>query len=147
MLRERKLLILAIGSLAPRALFTAGKPLVPPWPQHLHVVWAWSRRLVQYRDVFDNHFPLLHLLFAPLMRVMPESSAVFLIARFAMLPIALACSYFVYRIAEPLIGERKAAIAAIAFSVMPPWLPKTVEFRNDTLWILVPMRMLASSAR
>jgi len=116
-------------------------------PQHLHVAWAWSRGFVQYRDVFDNHFPLLHLLFAPLMRVMPESSAVFLIARFAMLPIALACSYFVYRIAEPLIGERKAAVAAIAFSVMPPWLPKSVEFRNDTLWIFFWLAMLAFLAR
>ena len=29
-------------------------------PQHLHVVWAWTQGLVQYRDVFDNHMPLFH---------------------------------------------------------------------------------------
>src|SRR5438874_3548923 len=27
-------------------------------PQHLHVIWAWARGFVQYRDVFDNHMPL-----------------------------------------------------------------------------------------
>ncbi|PYQ31928.1 MAG: hypothetical protein DMF56_02180 [Acidobacteria bacterium] len=146
-LRDRKLAVLAAASVVVRIAFIFTHRIDSDEPQHLHVAWAWSRGLVQYRDVFDNHFPLLHLLFAPLMGVMPESSAVFVIARFAMLPIALACSYFVYRIAEPLIGERKAAIAAIVFSVMPPWLPKSVEFRNDTLWIFFWLAMLALLAR
>src|SRR5688572_24986612 len=104
-------------------------------PQHLHVAWAWSHGLVQYRDVFDNHFPLLHLIFAPLMSLMPESSAVLLIARLAIAPVALACAWLLYKLALPLLGERTAAIAAITFSVLPPWLPASVEFRNDTLWI------------
>src|SRR5262249_26715629 len=34
-------------------------------PQHLHVVWAWTQGLAQYRDVFDNHMPLFHLLNVP----------------------------------------------------------------------------------
>src|SRR6185503_6936199 len=114
---SRQIALFAAAAVAVRLLYTFLHRINSDEPQHLHVAWAWSRGLVQYRDVFDNHFPLLHLLFAPLMRVMPESSAVFVIARFAMLPIAIACSYFVYRIAEPLIGERKAAVAAIAFSV------------------------------
>jgi hypothetical protein len=104
-------------------------------PQHLHVAWAWSRGLVQYRDVFDNHFPLLHLLFAPLMMVVPESSSVFLIARLAIAPFAIACSLLLYAGGRRIIGDRAAIVAAIAFSVMPPWLPKSVELRNDTLWI------------
>jgi hypothetical protein len=146
-LRDRKLAVLAAASLLVRVAFIFTHCIDSDEPQHLHVAWAWSRGLVQYRDVFDNHFPLLHLLFAPLMRVMPESSAVFILARFAMLPIAIACSYFVYCIAAPRIGERKAAIAAITFSVMPPWLPKSVEFRNDTLWIFFWLAMLALLAR
>src|SRR5262249_21282319 len=36
-------------------------------PQHLHVVWGWTQGLVQYRDVFDNHMPLFHLLSVPLL--------------------------------------------------------------------------------
>ena len=34
--------------------------------QHLHVAWAWTQGLLPYRDVFDNHAPLFHLLHAPL---------------------------------------------------------------------------------
>ena len=147
MLRDRKLAVLAAVSVLLRIAFLFTHRIDSDEPQHLHVAWAWSRGLVQYRDVFDNHFPLLHVLFAPLMRVMPESSAVFLLARFAMLPIAIACSYFVYRIALPRIGEYKATVAAIVFSVMPPWLPKSVEFRNDTLWIFFWLAMLALLAR
>src|SRR3954447_1305638 len=143
MLRERKLLILAIGSLAIRALFIAIKPLDSDEPQHLHVVWAWSRGLVQYRDVFDNHFPLLHLLFAPLMRVLPESSSIFTAMRCAIAPIALGCSWLLFKIGEPLIGRRAAIVAAILFSVAPPWLPVSTEFRNDTLWIFFWLAALA----
>jgi len=112
-------------------------------PQHLHVVWAWSRGLTQYRDVFDNHFPLLHLLFAPLMHVMPESSATFLWMRLAIAPFAIGCSWLLYVIGKPLIGARGAAIATIVFSVMPPWLAKSVEFRNDTLWIFFWLAAMA----
>jgi hypothetical protein len=34
-------------------------------PQHLHVVWAWTQGLLPYRDVFDNHMPLFHVLSIP----------------------------------------------------------------------------------
>ncbi|MFP5248032.1 MAG: hypothetical protein ACLGH0_15160, partial [Thermoanaerobaculia bacterium] len=35
--------------------------------QHLHVAWGWTAGLVQYRDLFDNHAPLFHILMAPLL--------------------------------------------------------------------------------
>jgi len=35
-------------------------------PQHMHVAWGWAHGFIQYRDVFDNHMPLFHLLTAPL---------------------------------------------------------------------------------
>ena len=34
--------------------------------QHMHVIWAWARGFVQYRDVFDNHMPLFQIMFAPM---------------------------------------------------------------------------------
>jgi hypothetical protein len=104
-------------------------------PQHLHVVWAWSQGLAPYREVFDNHLPLLHLLFAPVMRFVPQGSAVFLIMRLAIAPIAFAAAWLLFKFGEPLIGRPQAAIAALTFCVLPPWLPKSIEFRNDTLWI------------
>lgn len=49
----------------------------------------------------------------------------------------LVCSRLLYRIGKPLIGARGAAIAAITFSVLPLWLPYSVEFRNDILWMFI----------
>jgi len=132
-----------IGAVAVRLLFVFLHPIDSDEPQHLHVAWAWSRALVQYRDVFDNHFPLLHLLFAPLMPFVPESSAVFLLMRLLIAPIAIGCAWILYCLGRDLIGTRGAAIAALTFSVMPPWLPKSVEFRNDTLWIFFWLAALA----
>lgn len=139
--------MLGASSLIVRAAFIVFHPLDSDEPQHLHVAWAWSRGLVQYRDVFDNHFPLLHLLFAPLMRLMPESSSVFLLMRCAIAPVAIACSWLVFKIGEPLIGRRAAIVAAITFSVLPPWLPYSVEFRNDILWIFFWLAALACAER
>src|SRR4051794_23669984 len=77
------------------------------------------------------------------MRFMPESSATFLLMRLAIAPFAIACAWLLYLIAKPILGEHKAAIAALIFSVMPPWLAKSVEFRNDTLWIFFWLAALA----
>src|SRR6185369_11494597 len=46
-------------------------------PQHLHVAWGWSQGLMQYRDVFDNHAPLFHILFSPLVRAVGERPELF----------------------------------------------------------------------
>jgi hypothetical protein len=34
--------------------------------QHMHVIWAWARGFIQYRDVFDNHMPFFQIMFAPI---------------------------------------------------------------------------------
>lgn len=147
MFREPKLALLAAASLVIRALFVVFHRFDSDEPQHLHVAWGWSRGLVQYRDLFDNHFPLLHLLTAPLMAVMPESSATLWWMRVAIAPVAIACAWLVYELGKPLIGAHAAAIAAIAFGVLPPWLPKSVEFRNDTLWVFFWLAALVLAMR
>jgi hypothetical protein len=139
-----QLSILAFSALAARLVFLLFNKLDSDEPQHLHVAWAWSRGLVQYRDVFDNHLPLLHLLFAPLVPLLPESSGAFFWARLAIAPFALAASVLLFVIARPAFGTRTALLAAVLFSVLPPWLPKSVEFRNDTLWILFWLAAIAS---
>jgi hypothetical protein len=147
-LRHRAWLWLAaIAAIAIRVSFAVVQKIDSDEPQHLHIAWAWTRGLVQYRDVFDNHLPLLHLMFAPVMAVMPESSSVFLLMRFAIMPIAIACSVLLYLFVRPHFGTRVAAIAALLFSVMPPWLATSVEFRNDTLWIFFWLAGLALLAR
>jgi hypothetical protein len=124
-----------LASLAVRALFLLFHRIDSDEPQHLHVAWGWSQGLVQYRDLFDNHFPLLHLLFAPVMAVMPETSATLWWMRLAIAPFAIACAWLVFELGKPLIGARPALLAAATFSVLPPWLPKSIEFRNDVLWV------------
>jgi len=138
---------LVLLALLVRAAFIGLVRIDSDEPQHLHVAWAWSHGLVQYRDVFDNHFPLLHLLFAPLLAVVPESAAVFTIARIAIAPFAIGCAVLLYLVARNVAPQRAALLAAAAFSVLPPWLPKSVEFRNDTLWIFFWLAALALLAR
>lgn len=145
---ETFLLWLAILSAAAiRCWFIVAHKIDSDEPQHLHVVWALSRGLVLYRDVFDNHLPLLHLLFAPVMRLMPENSEVFRLMRFAIAPFAAGCSLVMYAAARPVWGVKRAAAGALLFSVMHPWLAKSVEFRNDTLWIFCWLASLAFITR
>ena len=59
-------------------------------PQHAHVIWGWTHGLVQYRDLFDNHMPLFHLLFAPLFALIGERATILFWMRFLLLP-----AYFV----------------------------------------------------
>jgi type IV secretory pathway VirB3-like protein len=137
----------AATALAMRAWLLVAHRIDSDEPQHLHVAWAWTRGLVQYRDVFDNHLPLLHLVFAPVMALMPESSAVFVLMRMAIAPVAVGCSLLLFVMVRPRFGWRIAATAALLFSVMPPWLSKSSEFRNDTLWIFFWLAAVALYTR
>src|SRR5580765_8208365 len=56
-------------------------------PQHLHVVWARTQGLVQYRDFFDNHAPLFHMLMAPLVGAWGARPDALVLARLAMIPL------------------------------------------------------------
>jgi hypothetical protein len=139
--------IAAGGVLAMRAWLVFAHRIDSDEPQHLHVAWGWTRGLVQYRDVFDNHLPLLHLMFAPVMALMPERSTVFVLMRMAIAPLAIGCSWLLFVLVRPWFGLRTAAAAALLFSAMPPWLSKSVELRNDTLWVFFWLAGVALCAR
>lgn len=142
-----RLLAIAFGTILVRCWFMVVFRVDSDEPQHLHVAWAWTRGLVQYRDVFDNHLPLLHLFLAPFMALAPEGSGVFLFTRAVMAPIAIACGWLLYVFVKPLYGPRVAAVAALTFAVAPPWLAKSVEVRNDTLWMFFWLLALVLFAR
>lgn len=139
--------VAAATALAIRCWFVFAHRIESDEPQHLHVAWSWSEGLIGYRDFFDNHFPLLHLLFAPVMAVAPEGAAVFPFMRLAIAPFAIGAAALLFAFAKPLFGARVAATAAIVFSVLPPWLAKSVEFRNDTLWVFFWLAALALLVR
>lgn len=102
--------------------------------QHLHVVWAWTRGLLPYRDVFDNHSPLFQRLCAPLLAWLGERPQALYGVRLAMLPLALAALVLAHAIARRLFGARVALWTAALLGVMPGYAPKSSEFRTDDLW-------------
>jgi Dolichyl-phosphate-mannose-protein mannosyltransferase len=102
--------------------------------QHLHVTWGWTAGLVQYRDLFDNHAPLFHMLTAPLLALVGERSTVLLWMRIPMLALFAVVVWATYTITRRLYDERVAAGAAVLLALFPPFFLKSLEFRNDNLW-------------
>lgn len=102
--------------------------------QHLHVVWGWTAGMVQYRDFFDNHLPLFHLLSAPMLAIVGERSDVLLWMRAPMLLLFAVVVWATYALGKRLFGERVALWAAVLLTLFPPFFLKSLEFRNDNLW-------------
>jgi hypothetical protein len=102
--------------------------------QHLHVAWAWTHGLVQYRDVFDNHMPLFHILSVPLLLAVGERPEALIAGRLAMLPLFALIVWLTYRLAANVYHQRHAAWAAAIGSLVPLFFLCSVEFRPDVLW-------------
>ena len=77
-------------------------------PQHMHVAWAWTQGMVQYRDVFDNHTPLFHLLTAPLVAMFGERPDIVPLMRLTMLPIAGGVLVMTWLLCRPLFGKSRS---------------------------------------
>jgi hypothetical protein len=103
-------------------------------PQHLHIAWAWAQGLIQYRDVFDNHAPLFHLLCAPLVSVLGERPDILIPMRLAMFPLYATSLAAVYAIAAALYSKRVAAWATVLAAWAPGFFLISLEFRADQLW-------------
>ena len=132
---ERTALVAAVGAAALlRAMATLHYRIDSDEPQHLHVAWAWSRGLLQYRDVFDNHMPLFHLAMAPLLRLFGERAVSLIWMRAAMVPLYAATILLTYRIAASCYAKRTARWIALVASLVPGYLLCSTEFRTDDLW-------------
>jgi hypothetical protein len=103
-------------------------------PQHLHVAWGWTVGLVQYRDLFDNHAPLFHILTAPLLRAIGERSDVLFFMRAPMLFLFAVVLWATYVLGKRLYSARVGVWAALLLSLFPPFFLKSLEFRTDNLW-------------
>ena len=105
--------------------------------QHLHVVWGWATAHLQYKEVFDNHTPLFHILCAPVFRLFPETAMIIIYMRLAMIPIFACGIWFVARIGERLFSRRVGLWTAVFTGFAPLFFLKTVEFRTDDLWTVL----------
>jgi hypothetical protein len=103
-------------------------------PQHLHTTWGWTQGLLQYRDFFDNHTPLFHILFSPLVAVLGERVNILDFMRFAMVPLWFVCLWCVWKIGGALFSRRAGLWAAVLISLLPWWFFPALEYRTDNLW-------------
>ncbi len=112
-------------------------------PQHLHVVWSWVRGLVQYRDVFDNHAPLFHVLFAPIAAAIGERADILFAMRLTMLPLTAAALWSTYAIGRATFGRTVATWASLFTALVPAFFLASVEFRADALWAVLWLAAIA----
>ncbi len=102
--------------------------------QHLHVVWAWTRGFVQYRDVFDNHMPLFQLICAPVLGVLGERARDLYWMRVLLLPLYLVSLWATYRIGAQVFSRRVGLWSAILVAFYSEYHLCSTEFRTDNLW-------------
>jgi len=115
-------------------------------PQHMHVAWGWAHGLAQYRDVFDNHMPLFHLLSSPLFASTGDDPRLLFAARLSMVPLFLAALFLVWRIARSLFDETTAWWSAALAAVVPPFFLGSLEYRTDDLWLVLWLGIIAVAA-
>src|SRR5262249_31633783 len=104
-------------------------------PQHFQLAWGWSRGALPYRDLLDNHTPLLHLLASPLVRFFGEHPDALVWARWAMIPLAALSLGAIYQIGTTLYSPRVGAWSAALAGLIPSFLTTSLEFRADVLWV------------
>jgi len=112
-------------------------------PQHMHVAWGWAHGLVQYRDVFDNHMPLFHLLSSPLFAATGDDPRLLYAARLSMVPLFLMALFLVWRIARTLFDGTTAWYAAAVAALIPPFFLGSLEYRTDDLWLVLWLGVIA----
>lgn len=127
-----------------RLLLVRGAALDSDEPQHLHVVWAWTQHGVPYRDAFDNHMPLFHMLCAPLLSLLGERADVLDWMRLAMVPLAVAAYVLAWRSGRALWGASAASFGLALLALEPTYQRMAGQFRADTLWALAWIAAMAA---
>lgn len=115
--------------------------------QHLHVTWGWTAGKVQYRDLFDNHAPLFHMLTAPILAMLGERPDILLWMRAPMLILFAVVVWATWDLGRRLYDDRVAAWAVALLVLFPPFFLKSLEFRTDNLWNAFWMLALVAIVR
>lgn len=115
--------------------------------QHLHVVWGWANGHLQYRDIFDNHGAIFHLLFTPLFRFLGERADILIPMRLAMIPLVGICWWCIYRIGTSLFSREVGLWAAALTGLYPEFFLTSTEFRTDVLWTVLWLLALVVATR
>jgi len=135
------------GELGTVVFFFVGEVMAKIWtiffyrfdsdePQHLHVIWAWTHGLVQYRDVFDNRMPLSQIMCAPILGLLGEHAEVLYGMRFLMVPLYFLSAWGIFRIGRIAFSARVGTWSVVASGAIWNYALCTTEFRSDDLWML-----------
>ena len=106
-------------------------------PQHLHVAWEWTQGRIQYRDVFDNHAPLFHLVMAPIAALVGERFRILVIMRFVNSVFYVLALVGAYLLSGRFFERRVALWTAALVAVYPAFFRYALQFRPDTAWTAV----------
>jgi dolichyl-phosphate-mannose-protein mannosyltransferase len=128
------LVALFTAALALRVAYVFAYPFDSDEPQHLHVAWAWTKGLLPYRDVFDNHAPLFHILSAPFVAIIGETPRILVLMRLAMIPLSAATLWASFLLGRRLFGTRSGLWSAVICGLSPTFFFKSLEYRADVLW-------------
>jgi hypothetical protein len=126
-----------------RVAYAFHYPIDSDEPQHLHVVWGWAHGLLPYRDIFDNHTPLFHLLCLPLFLALGERPELLYLMRLAMIPFYIFALWSTYKIGCVLFSRRVGLWTAVFAGLLPGFFFCSVEFRTDDLWTALWLLALA----
>ena len=137
--------VLALITFAAKFCYLRALPVSTDEPQHLHVAWGWTQGMVQYRDFFDNHTPLFHLLAAPLVAWIGERADILFWMRLSMLPLYLLCLGFIYCLGRSVFCRRTAVWGTLLGATCPVFLFTSSQFRTDVLWMTVWLATLATA--
>ena len=110
--------------------------------QHLHIVWCWTQGLLPYRDVFDNHAPLFHILYAPLLAAFGERADIVPLMRLAVIPWFALTLWLTWRLGTVLFNRHIGWIAVVITALQPTFFTRSVEFRPDDAWAAAWMATL-----
>lgn len=126
-----------------RVMFAYSRRIENDEPQHLHVVWAWANGLLQYRDLFDNHTPLFHMIFSRIYLLFGERPDILVMMRLSLIPLYFLALWAIYLIGKSLYSKQVGIWSAIITGLSPSFFIVSLEFRADDLWMLIWLMALA----
>ncbi len=127
-------LVLFVFAIALSVLNVLYQPFNSDEMQHLHVIWEWTRGLLQYRDSFDNHMPLFHIVFAPIAGLIGERPTILYWMRLTLLPMYFVSAWCTYEIGTRLFSRRAGIWATLSLAFFGGYYSRGIEFGTDSLW-------------
>jgi len=142
---------LAVAYLVTLAALLPVRAWDPDEFQHMQFAWMLWQGMAPYKDFFEHHTPLLHLMTAPLFGVFHTPydyvHVIPVLLRFISTLFSLLTTGVVWLLADRLGGRRAALFATMLMLGASTFLSNGIEFRPDTLAALTMMAAVYAAIR